>query len=213
MNQECVRRTPKGATLGDETAFRLFADDLLAGDDEAARELLGRYSAQLVTLARQQMSARLQTKVAPEDVLQSVFRTFFRRLEAGEFELRGWSALWGFLSLLTLRKVQHNVDRYTTIGRDLTREISLDVLGGDSWEIVIPDREPTPDEAAAFAETLTNLFAELDDRDRQTIELVFAGQKPVEIARRLGCSQRTVRRTLARVREKLIRQEARNERE
>lgn len=198
--------------MGDETAFRLLADGLVAGEDDAAHELLGRYSARLVTLARRQMSPRLQTKVAPEDVLQSVFRTFFRRLDAGEFELRGWGTLWGFLALMTLRKVRRSAARYSTAGRDTAREVSLGVAaGGDAWEVVIPDREPTPDEAAAFADELETLLSGLDDRDRQTIELIFAGEPAAEVARRLGCSQRTVRRTLARVRERLLRRRLREE--
>lgn len=197
--------------LQDDIAFRAFADSLLAGEDQATRQLLGQYSARLVSLARRQMSPRLQVKVAPEDVLQSVFRTLFRRLDSGEFELRGWGALWGFLSLMTLRKVRRNVDRYTTSGRDIAREVSLESLEeADDFEnqlFEIPDREPTPVEAAIFADEFCLLLSGLDERDRRTVELLFAGEEPVEVARKLQCSQRTLRRTLTRLRKRILTQQ------
>ncbi|HEX8527306.1 MAG TPA: hypothetical protein VF689_10070, partial [Allosphingosinicella sp.] len=134
--------------MGEETAFHAFADRLSgvgSERDDAARELLARYAARLVALARGRMSSRLQAKVAPEDVLQSVMRTFFRRLDAGEVELRGWAGQWGFLPLATLRKCQKNSARYAAASRDLGREVSLRIEGGDgeAWELAVPDREPT----------------------------------------------------------------------
>lgn len=194
--------------MGEETAFHIFADRL-AGDgpdrDAAARELLSRYAARLVALARRRMSPRLQAKVAPEDVLQSVMRTFFRRLGAGEVELRGWAGLWGFLSLAVLRKCQKNSARYATASRDLGREVSLRIEGGDgeAWELSVPDREPTPDEEAAFLEELERLLIGLHDRDRQAIELTLAGDSPAAVSVQLGCSERTVRRTLELVRQRI----------
>src|SRR5687768_8087141 len=82
-------------------AFIAFAERLRSGEDEAARELLDRYSAQLVALARRRLGARLALKVDADDVLQSVFRTFFRRLGVGHLVLRDWASLTGLLSLLT----------------------------------------------------------------------------------------------------------------
>jgi RNA polymerase sigma factor (sigma-70 family) len=192
--------------VGDETAFQAFAARLVDCDDspnrdDAARELLARYSSRLVALARGRISARLATKADAEDVLQSVLRTFFRRLDAGEVELRSWGSLWGFLSLATLRKCQRNAGRYATDRRDVGREVSLEIGGdGGAWELSIPDREPTPDEVAAFADELQSLLEGLDERERRAVELVLAGEAPVTVARRLGCSRRTVRRSLAYVR-------------
>jgi len=196
--------------LGEDTVFRAFARRLsgaAAGPDrdDAARELLARFATRLVALARRQVSPRLQSKVAPEDVVQSVMRTFFRRLDAGEVELRGWAALWGFLALATVRKCQKNAARYGTEARDVSREVTLRVDAGDgeAWEVSVPDREPTPAEAAAFAEELERLLAGLDERDRRAVELLLDGQSVAAVADRVGCSERTVQRTLELVRRRL----------
>lgn len=194
--------------MGEQTAFRDFARRL-AGDSEpserdaAARELLARYAARLIALARVQMSPRLQMKVAPEDVLQSVLRTFFRRLDAGQVELRGWAGLWGFLSLATLRKCQTNAARYATASRDVAKEVSLAVEHGGSWELYVPDREPTPDEAAAFLDELESLLSGIDTRDREAVERVLAGESLPAAAAAARRPQRSVRRVFELVRKRL----------
>ena len=206
--------------MGDETGFRDFAVRLAApagtsgveGDarDAAARELLARFSARLVATARRRLSPRLQAKVSPEDVLQSVLRTFFRRLDAGEIELRDWGGLWGYLALTTLYKCRRNAVRYAAAKRDAAREVSLSVTGpGGPCELAVPDREPTPEEAAAFADELESLLSGLDGRDRETVELLLAGESADAVAGRLACSRRTVRRTVARLRARVL---ARDER-
>src|SRR5262245_38849503 len=58
-----------------------------AGDEEAARQVVDRYIDRLVALARQRLSQRLASRVDPEDVVQSVFRTFFVRVRAGQFHI------------------------------------------------------------------------------------------------------------------------------
>ncbi|HEX6984312.1 MAG TPA: sigma-70 family RNA polymerase sigma factor [Planctomycetaceae bacterium] len=181
--------------------FRAFARRLVDGDDEAARELLARYAARLVALARRRIGPRLAAKADPEDVLQSVLRTFFRRLNAGEVELRGWGSLWGFLSLMTLRKCQHHEARYAAACRDVRAEVSLSLndASGEPFAFLIPDREPTPDEVAAFADEVAALLAVLDERDRRVVELLLDGEPTEAVADRVGCSERTVQRTAARL--------------
>ena len=62
---------------------------LPAGDDRAARAVFDRYSNRLIRLAGKHLNQRLAGRVDPEDVVQSVFRTFFRRGLDGEFQLDG----------------------------------------------------------------------------------------------------------------------------
>lgn len=203
--------------MEDETAFQALAVRLTspadASDrDEAARELFARYSSRLLTLARTRIGPRLAAKADAEDVLQSVLRTFFRRLDVGEVQLRSWGGLWGYLSLTTLRKCQRNEQRYTAGKRDAAREVSLRVSGdGGDWELCIPDREPTPEEAAAFADELEVLMEGMDERERATVSLVAAGEQADSIAKQLGCSRRTVRRTLAQIRARAIARRKRRE--
>jgi hypothetical protein len=57
------------------------------GDEDAARELFDNYAERLLLLVRRRLSQRLASRFGPEDVLQSVFRTFFRRAQQGQFSL------------------------------------------------------------------------------------------------------------------------------
>src|SRR5437879_4954647 len=77
---------------------------LNAGDREAAERVFHQFAEQLVRLARTELSALIQPKMDPEDVVQSVLRTFFQRQKNGEWTIESWGSLWGFLSLITIRK-------------------------------------------------------------------------------------------------------------
>ena len=39
-----------------------------------------------------------------EDVMASVFKSFFRRHAEAPFDLSSWDSLWSLLTLITLRK-------------------------------------------------------------------------------------------------------------
>ena len=57
------------------------------GDDDAATELYLRYARRLTTFAARQTSPQLATRFDPEDVIQSVFHSFFRRTSDGSFDV------------------------------------------------------------------------------------------------------------------------------
>jgi hypothetical protein len=81
--------------------------DRLGGADPAAAELVfARYAQRLVRVAEQHLSRKLAGRVDGEDVVQSVFRTFFRRSAAGEFRIDNSGQLWRLLVTITQRKAQ-----------------------------------------------------------------------------------------------------------
>lgn len=184
-----------------DLAFREFADRLVTGESGAAHELLARYAAQLVAVARRRLGPRLRSKEDPEDVVQSVLRTFFRRLDSGEVDLRGWGSLWELLSLMTLRKCQRREERYHAGRRDVTREVSAAAEPG-RLILSVPERAPSPEEAAVFGELVEELFRGLSERDRAAVEGLLVGDSTCDVAGRLGCSERTVQRILLRVRQR-----------
>ena len=57
------------------------------GDEEAARLLFERYSRQLTAVAARHLSKKVGVRVDDQDVVQSVFRTFFRRSAEGQFRI------------------------------------------------------------------------------------------------------------------------------
>jgi RNA polymerase sigma-70 factor (ECF subfamily) len=145
--------------------------------------------------------------LGPEDVVQSVCRTFFRRAQAGEFRLTESENLWALLCAITLTKVQEQTRFHRRKKRDVTREIApprdLSSSVDEAFEPVYA--QPTPAQAAEFADQFRQVLACLDDEERRLVELKLQDYTNLEVADRLGCSERTVRRILKRVQARLER--------
>jgi RNA polymerase sigma-70 factor (ECF subfamily) len=192
-------------------------DDLMArlrtGDDEAAAQVFNRFANRLIVLARQRLGPRIRQKLDPEDVLQSVFRSFFVHQAAGQITgLESWDSLWAMLVVITLRKCGRQIKFYRSASRDVRREIP--VLGADSDSSSdggTSSDEPTPSEAAMLAETVEQLMNDLDERHRAILTLGLQGFSARDISEKLHCTERMAYRVLDRVKEKL--QALRNEEE
>ena len=189
-----------------DDSFGLLMGRLQIGDAEAAGILFHRFAQRLIALARQRLEPRLRSKVDPEDILQSVFKSFFRRREHGEFALGGWDGLWALLSVITVRKCGAQVDHFHALVRDVKREVKeLDAAdSAASWQGLA--REPTPAEAAMLAETVERLLRDLTQREREIVSLALQGCTASEISAELRRPQRTVNRVLERTRKRLERQ-------
>ena len=177
------------------------------GDERAAEALFARYFSRLTALVRARLSAKLQARVDADDVVQSTYRSFFVRASAGQFELDASGDLWRLLARMALHKLSHQIERHTAEKRAVSAEESL----SDAHEIASPG--PSPDEAAAIADELEFVMRSLSPTERRTLELRLQGELIEAIALDLGQSERTVRRTLAHVREIMVRRLPTAERE
>lgn len=186
-------------------SFHILLSQLRTGDDEAALRVFERFAGQLIDLARAHLADGLGRKIDPEDVLQSVFRSFFDRYRKGQFDLENWDSLWGILTVMTLRKCGRLNDYFHALRRDVRREVkeAASVLEQAC------DREPTPAEAVVLRDLLEQALDDLESRDRRIVALHLHGHHHAEIAAQLVCGERTVRRTLARFRKRLHRLEER----
>ncbi len=186
-----------------DSSFEDLMAQLKIGDNNAANKVFHRFARQLVGLARQQLDTQIRQKVDPEDVTQSVFRSFFAHQAAGELvDLETWDSLWAMLVVMTLRKCRRQNAFFYADRRDVHREITFMPLpdeSGAGWEPC--DREPTPVETAALSETVEELLQHFAGRPRQILTLFLQGYKAPEISSRLGCTERTVYRTYERVKE------------
>jgi RNA polymerase sigma-70 factor (ECF subfamily) len=187
-------------------SFPEFLVRLRAGDSAAPRELLQRFTRQLIALARGRFGPPVRHKVDPEDVVQSAYKSFFRRYGAGNLDAGNWNSLWGLLTLITLRKCAERVAYHRAECRDSAREVSCPIDEEEKvpWLEAI-SREPTPVEAALMREAVEQLFAGLDGKERPIVELSLQGYTTQEISERLGHPERTVRRLRERVRHRLER--------
>jgi RNA polymerase sigma-70 factor (ECF subfamily) len=174
-----------------------------------------RFSRRLIGLARGHLNARLQTKVEPEDVVQSAYKSFFLRYGEGALAAEGWDGLWGLLTTITLRKCADRARFHRAERRDLARESPLatnytsgnsDGAGGPPWHEAA-GREPTPDQAAVLAETVESLLRPLAADERTIVELSLQGCSTQEISEQTGRAERSVRRIRETVRKHLERQQ------
>ena len=171
-----------------------------AGDQNAARQLFDRYVDQLVGLARRRISQRLASRIDAEDIVQSVFRTFFNRARAGQFTVEDPDDLCKLLARITVHKTLRQVafhkrgkrDAGMDMGQsDISQEMLLTLLGG----------EPSPEETSAFLDQLEHFLDKLAPEDRKVLEMRMEGYNNVEIAEKLGVTDRTIRRLMERIRE------------
>lgn len=182
-----------------DLSFNDLMTRLRAGDEHAARQVFQQYAGRLIALARSRLGSGLRQKVDPEDVLQSVYKSFFTRQARGQVEAADWDGLWSLLTVITLRKCGRWVERFHTGMRRLAAEVGPD--SASSWEAVASD--PTPEEAAMLTETVERLLEGLEGRERQIVALALQGADVAEIAAEVGRTRRTVQRVLARVKEQL----------
>jgi RNA polymerase sigma-70 factor, ECF subfamily len=173
---------------------------LQAGDEDAARQLFDRYAEQLVLLARRRISQRLASRIDAEDIVQSVFRTFFHRAKQGQFHLEEPDDICKLLARITAHKTFRQIAFHRRAKRDASQETAQ---GDDAQDLLMKlmMAEPSPEEAAAFLDQLQHFLAKLEDEERRILELRMEGYNNVEIAHRLGISDRKIRRLMERVRE------------
>jgi DNA-directed RNA polymerase specialized sigma24 family protein len=172
------------------------AELLRRGDPAAGALLVQRYAERLIALARQHLDRRLRGKVDPEDVEQSVLRSFFRRHAAGEWDITDESSLWPLLLRITLRKCQRRLEHFLAARRDVRRE-------AEDAEIEQPaiDPEPTPEEAVLFAEAAETVMSRLgSEMKRNVFRLSLQGYNIVEISEQLRYYERGVERVRAEIR-------------
>jgi RNA polymerase sigma-70 factor (ECF subfamily) len=192
--------------MAEDASFDEVMQRLRAGDNEAARDVFQKYAHRLIGLARSRLGNLMRQKVDPEDVVQSVFKSFFVRQADGRIDLEDWDGLWAMLTVITLRKCGHRVEFFRAACRDVRREADKSPSpheSGAAWEAVA--REPTPSEAALLSDTLEQLLEPLDERERNMVVMSLQGFSIVEIAEEVHRSERTVQRVLEHVRKRLRR--------
>ena len=172
------------------------------GDAEAARQLFGAYAQRLSRLAEGYLSRKLAGRVDGEDVVQSAFRTFFRRAAAGEFQIDSAAQLWQLLVRITVLKARGQGRRHAAARRDVAAERSP---AGEDWLVELASREPGPEEAVILLDQIESLLAGLPPVYARILELRLQGHSVREIVPSLNVARRTVYRALEVLQQRLER--------
>jgi RNA polymerase sigma-70 factor (ECF subfamily) len=170
----------------------------LAGDEDAALTLYYRYADRLIQLASKNTSAELAPRFDPEDIVQSVFRTFFRRVSKGQYEAPEGDELWKLLLVMALNKVRSKGAFHRSGKRDIRKTQTL------------PESPQTlNDESTAVAKSILcmsvdEMIGKQPSSHQEIIRLRVDGQDVQAIAEKTNRSKRTVERILQTFRSQLI---------
>jgi RNA polymerase sigma factor (sigma-70 family) len=170
------------------------------GDQDAARQIVDRYLDRLLTLARRRISQRLSSRVDPEDIVQSVFRTFFVRLKDGQFSFDDQDDLCKLLMRITLHKTLRQVAFHKAAKRDP----NLETPQGEHHHeqlMALFDQEPTQEATVAFLDQLEHFLSALRPQEREILEMRLQGHSNEDIASKLGIYDRKIRRVIEHVRD------------
>ncbi|MFO0810204.1 MAG: sigma-70 family RNA polymerase sigma factor [Gemmataceae bacterium] len=168
------------------------------GQGDAATELYLRYAERLHALVKAQRGDDLAVRVDPDDVIQSVFRTFFRRAAEGQYEVPEGDDLWKLFLVIALYKVRDVAAYHRAEKRDVRRTAS-----GAELDHAAPTDGRDETAVAALRMVIDEILARLPGSHRQIVELRIEGHDVAEIARRAGRAKRSVERILQEFRERL----------
>lgn len=177
-----------------------WAEAVLAETPGYEAELFQRYSNRLMAFARSRLPGDLSSRVNEEDVVQSVFRSFFRRNGDGQYDFKESCDVWQLLAAITYNKVINTVRHH----RRQCRNSQLDEGIQTGLSAQLADRSPTPDELNVMYDYLHWIMDQLPDVQKEMLRLRLEGYSNLEISQRVSLSQRTVKRALARVRELIV---------
>jgi DNA-directed RNA polymerase specialized sigma24 family protein len=174
--------------------FAEFLRRVRAGEESAAVELVRRYEPALRLEIRLRLKEpRLRRLLEPDDLCQSVLKSFFVRAASGQYELDSPAKLLALLRTMAQNKVAKQVRRHHALRRDLRRDVSLDV---DVPPVVAA--EPSPSRIAIGREMLDAFRGRLTAEERRLADLRSEGCEWAEIARVLGGTPQARRKQLAR---------------
>jgi RNA polymerase sigma-70 factor (ECF subfamily) len=199
-----MTESPQATVIGSKNARLDQSDDWLLrecreGNQDAATQLYTRYVDRLRALAEARCSASLARRVDPDDIVQSAFRSFFRGVRQGFYDVPEGEDLWKLLLVIVLNKIRAKGAFHRAAKRDVRMTESRD------WSQTVSDDHPGDEsfDNVFLRMVVEEALEQLDPRQREMVELRIQGHEVAEIAEKTGRSKRTVERNLQEVREKL----------
>jgi RNA polymerase sigma-70 factor (ECF subfamily) len=173
--------TPPAAP-SDGSLLRRFGE----GDEAAAAALYQRYAARLRALAAPRVDG-FGGRFDEDDIIQSVFRTFFQAAKQRAYAVPPDGELWSLLMVIGLNKVRAYVDHHRAGKRDVYRDDDA-----DGHPALAQDETAADFLRLVVAEQLAGLPA----ASQEIVRLRLIGHEVGEISTRTGRARRTVERVL-----------------
>ena len=190
---------PGGPASGGQPSDPSLLRRLRGGSQDAATLLYLRYAHRLRALTRTKFATDLARRLDVDDIVQSVFGSFFRGASRGDYDVPAGEELWKLFLVIALNKIRAKGAYHRAAKRDVRLTAGSEVL-----EQVA--ETPAEQDEAAFAVlqmTIDEALARLPPQHRQMLTLRIEGCEVAEIAQRMGRSKRTVERILQECRKRL----------
>lgn len=170
---------------------------LREGDTVAAAALWARFVPRLSGLARRTLMNHPRLSGYADDVVQSVFGSFFRHMEGGQLSFNDRDDVWNLLAVMTVRKARKAIRRENAEKRGGGQVINgwHAAESASSFEPVDPSQ--LAPEFDLYAEEMLN---GLPEELRTVAVLRLMGHTNLEIARHLDWTVRKVERKLQLIR-------------
>lgn len=171
--------------------------DKREGYESAAVE---EFADRLLRLARSRLPNRIQQRVDPEDIVQSVFKSFFVRHEAEKFTFEDASDVWRLLAAITWHKVQRSIRFNHQQERDVQKEVNDSAPFHAQQIQATPSDDPTASSLIVMMELTDQIMERLPQKHQEILRLRMEEYSIDEISEAISVSSRTVDRALALVR-------------
>jgi RNA polymerase sigma-70 factor, ECF subfamily len=206
----------KGERMSSAGSLTRFVHELRSPDqrqrDEAARIIWERFAPRLRVLVRRHLDGRILRREDEQDILQSMFASFYQGQSTGKAAPASRQELWRLLVRITMCKVVNTANRHMAIRRDVRKERSDRPGSGDDdgrtdWMLDHIDRhQSSPDERVAVVEEVERLLQLLPQDLRQIVLWRLEGFTNAEISQMIGKTVRSVELKLQLIR-KMLEQE------
>ena len=175
------------------------------GDSTAAHRIWQHYFDRLVRAVRHRLYGQNRAVSDEEDIVLSVFDSFYNAVEKGRFpDLSDRDDLWRLLLRMSARKVvdKRRHDQRQRRGGGVKLH-SFDHTTDGENVIEAIGNEPTPEMVLMMQESVEQFFSHLGvGQLRDLAGAKLEGYSNAELAGRFECSERTIERRLHLIREK-----------
>ncbi len=171
------------------------------GDADALNLLARTYERDLRIAARVHLGPALRPYLDSIDLVQSVHRSLIRGLRGDKFDLDNSASLIALALTMVRRKVARQWRRHR---RQMRLDSQINAMeSANDVLATLTGRSDEPSRAAAIRDAAARVCRDLDDADRQLLELRLQGWNTAEIAQKTGHTPEALRIRLFRLRKRL----------
>ncbi len=189
----------------DEADLAGLMERIKAGDKDAVRNLIQRFEDDIRTIVRFRLPQVLRSQFDSMDFVQAVWQSVLTKEVQDLGRFNSAERLRGYLAGMARNKVFEEHRRQTRTRKfGLQREEPLYIRQGERElprDLEAPD--PTPSQDAQANERLAQLMAGRTPEEARVVELRRSGLTFEEIAKQTGQSERSVRRIIEAIRQRM----------